>query len=108
MPDGAAPVIPPDFDIEAELRRFARETVAARHNLPSSLLDEAITHDPTLQTEIDELVDKMRQQRRPSWLTSGIRFFDVTPSPEGEFVIRGNRYAVVNSYILNMPIGPRS
>jgi len=116
MPDGLPPFVSPDgdFDVETELRRCARSIIRSWHrDIPDALLDDLIENDDGLRAEYEALIEKMRRPVAPDlprsgWLAGGVRVFEVTESPEGEFVRRGVRYAVVNSYTMNfVPNRPR-
>lgn len=110
MPDGLPPFMNSDsdgFDSEADLDRLARLIYARRAGVVLSDLDTWFEANPSELDVLESIKDSFT--RVPTWLDSGVRVFDVTESPEGEFVDRhGNRYAVVRSYALHyVPNNPK-
>lgn len=103
MPDGMPPFVYPDnagFDTEADLDRLAHLIYSRRSGIALSDLDTWFEANPSELDVLESIKDSFT--RAPTWLDGGIRVFDVTASPEGEFVDRhGNHYAVVNSYTLH-------
>lgn len=112
-PDGFPPYMNPDnagFDTEADLDRLARYIYARRSGIALADLDTLFEMNPACLDEFNAVKDSLtRPPLRPSKLAGAIRIFDVTPSPEGEFMDRhGNRYAIVNNYALHyVPNRPR-
>ncbi len=83
------------FDMETELDRFARVIYSNRSGVAQCDLDNWFEVNPSELDEFDSIKELLR---RPHPLAGAIRIFEVTESPEGEIVIRGQRLAIVNSY----------
>lgn len=114
MPDGFPPYMNPDnagFDTEADLDRLARFIYARRSGIALSDLDTMFQLDPSLLIEFEAVKDSLRRPpaRPTTFLNSGVRIFEVTESPEGEFVDQhGTHFAIVNRYDLRyVPNRPR-
>lgn len=101
MPDGIPPLLESnDGDGAAELERIARFIYSNRSGIALPDLDNWFDVNPSELDELDSIIDSLT---RPSSspLTGGIRIFEVTASPEGEIVVRGQRLAIVRDYTLN-------
>lgn len=113
-PDGFPPFANPDntgFDTEADLDRLARFIYARRSGIALADLDTWFEANPSELDELESIKDSLTRPsvRPPTFLNSGVRIFEVTESPEGEFVDRhGTHFAIVNRYLLGyVPNRPR-
>jgi len=106
-PDGLPPFVYPDaddFDSEAGLDRLARLIYSRRSGIAPADLNNWFDVNPSELDELESIKATFTRPpvRPPTWLGGGIRVFEVTESPEGEFVDRhGNHFAVLRSYSFN-------
>lgn len=98
MPDGLPLFADPEhFDMENELDRFARAIFAHQSGIALGDLDAWFHANPSQR---DEFLALKESHRRPGWVDSGVRIFEVTESPEGEMKQHGRSYAIVRSYAM--------
>jgi hypothetical protein len=102
MPDGIPPLLETDHgDDAAALERIARAIYSNRTGIRPSDLDNWFDVNPSELDELDRIIDDLAHDPlldSVDWADGRPFFVDVTPSPEGEMVQRGQRFAVVRSY----------
>lgn len=99
MTDMVPPVSPDDpLGVQADLEYLARLLYSQRSGIAIADLDTMFEMNPVLQDEFDALMDTLAN---PDIQSADLRIFEVSPSPEGEFVDRAGRHAIVSSYTLN-------
>lgn len=110
MPDGIPPFVSedgqpePEFNLTVDvsgvtdLDRWSRLVYSRRSGIALADLDAWFDVHPSELDELDRIMDSLR---RPSWIESGVRVFEITEDPDGDIRSRGTTWSVVRSYSLH-------